>query len=130
MSFAATLAAELCRKGSSDVFLAAADPEPRLTGGPGSAALLQDLMERLALVDAQSRDRVPELLQLAVGQIEPGTEIVLVSTRPIDLTQADYAGKLPDDVARRSGRPWHANDRYVQPGPGPVFPSGINGEWN
>jgi uncharacterized protein (DUF58 family) len=105
VSFAATLAAELCRKGSSDVFLAAADPEPRLTGGPGSAALLQDLMERLALVDAQSRDRVPELLQLAVSQIEPGTEIVLVSTRPIDLTQADYAGKLSHDVARRiSGR--------------------------
>ncbi|MGO9110561.1 MAG: DUF58 domain-containing protein [Thermoguttaceae bacterium] len=101
VSFAATLAAELCRKGSSDVFLVAADPEPRVTGGPGSAALLQDLMERLALVDAQSRDRVPELLPMAVGQVEPGTEIVLVSTRPIDLSQADSAGKLPSDVARR-----------------------------
>jgi hypothetical protein len=105
VSFAATLAAELCRKGNSDVFLVAADPEPRVTGGPGSAALLQDLMERLALVDAQSGDCVPELLQLAVAQIEPGTEIVLVSTRPIDLTRADYAGRLPADVARRtSGR--------------------------
>lgn len=101
VSFAATLAAELCRKGSSDVFLVAADPEPRVTGGPGSAALLQDLMERLALVDVQSRDRVPELLQMAVSQIEPGTEIVLVGTRPIDLSQAEYAGKLPSDVARR-----------------------------
>jgi uncharacterized protein (DUF58 family) len=101
VSFAATLAADLCRKGSSDVFLVAADPEPRVSGGPGSAALLQDLMERLALVDAQSRDRLPELLQRAVGQIEPGTEIVLVSTRPLDLSQADYAGKLPSDVARR-----------------------------
>ena len=101
VSFAATLAAELCRKGSSDVFLVAADPEPRVTGGPGSAALLQDLMERLALVDAQASDRLPELLGRAVGQIEPGTEIVLVSTRPIDLSQADYAGKLPGDVARR-----------------------------
>ena len=101
VSFAATLAAELCRKGNSDVFLVAADPEPRVTGGPGSAALLQDLMERLALVDAQSRDRVPELLQLAAGQIEAGTEIVLVSTRPVDLSQAEYAGKLPSEVARR-----------------------------
>ena len=87
------------------MFLIAADPEPRVTGGPGSAALLQDLMERLALVDAESSDRIPELLQLAVAQIEPGTEIVLVSTRPIDLSQAEYAGKLPGDVARRlSGR--------------------------
>ncbi len=101
VSFAATLAAEICRKGSNDVFLVAADPEPRVSGGPGSAALMQDMMERLALVDAQSRDRLPELLQMAVSQIEPGTEIVLVSTRPIDLSQVEYAGKLPSDIARR-----------------------------
>jgi uncharacterized protein (DUF58 family) len=105
VSFAATLASELCRKGNSDVYLVAADPEPRVTGGPGSAALLQDLMERLAVVDAQSMDRLPDLLQTAVGQIEPGTEIVVVSTRPIDLSQPAYAGKLPNDIARRvSGR--------------------------
>ena len=101
VSFAATLAAELCRRGNSDVFLVAADPEPRVSGGPGSAALLQDLMERLALVEAQSRDAVPELLQQAVGQVDRGTEIVLVSTRPVDLSRADYAGKLPGDVARQ-----------------------------
>jgi len=105
VSFAATLVADLCRKGNSDVFLVAADPEPRITGGPGSPALLRDLMERLALVDAQSLDRAAELLQLAVGRIESGTEIILVSTRPIDLSRAEYAGKLPGDVARRiSGR--------------------------
>lgn len=101
VSFAATLAAELCRTGNSDVFLVAADPRPRVSGGPGSAALLQDLMERLALVDAQSDDRLVELLQLAVGQVEPGTEIVVVGTRPIDFLQATHAGKLPGDVARR-----------------------------
>ncbi len=105
VSFAATLAAELCRKGNSDVFLVAADPLPRVSGGPGSAALLQDLMERLALVEPQANDHVPELLQQAVGQIEAGTEIVLVSTRPIDLDERDYAARLPADVARRvSGR--------------------------
>jgi uncharacterized protein (DUF58 family) len=101
VSFAATLAAELCRTGSSDVFLVAADPEPRLTGGPGSTALLQDLMERLALIEADARDRVLELLQMAAAHIEPGTEIVLVSTRPLDLSHADFAGRLPGEVARR-----------------------------
>jgi uncharacterized protein (DUF58 family) len=101
VSFAATLAAELCRTGSSDVFLVAADPDPRTTGGPGSTALLQDMMERLALIEAGDRDRVPELLELAAARIEPGTEIVLVSTRPIDLAQANYAGRLPGEVMRR-----------------------------
>src|SRR5208283_4972842 len=86
VSFVATLAADLCRKGNSDVFLVAADPEPRITGGPGSAALLRDLMERLALVSAQSCDCVPALLNRAVNEIESGTEIVLVSERPIDFS--------------------------------------------
>jgi uncharacterized protein (DUF58 family) len=104
VSFAATLAAELCRTGSSDVFLVAADPEPRLTGGPGSAALLQDIMERLALIEADPHDRVPELLQIATSGIESGTEIVVISTRPLDLSRADYAGRLPGDVTRRGGR--------------------------
>ena len=103
VSFAATLTAELCRAGSSDVFLVAADPGPRVTGGPGSAALLQDILERLALIDAGNQDRVPELLRLAARGIEAGTEIVLVSTRPLDLAQTDYAGRLPGEVARRLG---------------------------
>jgi uncharacterized protein (DUF58 family) len=103
VSFAATLAAELCRTGSSDVFLVAADPEPRLTGGPGSAALLQDIMERLALIEADNRDRVAELLQRAAAGIEAGTEIVLVSTRPLNLSHANYNGRLPGEVARRVG---------------------------
>ena len=58
-------------------------------------------MERLALVDAQSRRPRAGVAATGRRQIEPGTEIVLVSTRPIDLSQADYAGKLPGDVARR-----------------------------
>ncbi len=103
VSFAATLAAELCRTGSSDVFLVAADPEPRLTGGRGSAALLQDIMERLTLIDARNRERVPELLQLAAAGVEAGTEVVLISTRPLDLSIAEYAGRLPGEVARRLG---------------------------
>ena len=55
VSFAATLVAELCRKGGSDVYLVMADPVLRLSGGPASAALLQEMMERLALVEARSR---------------------------------------------------------------------------
>jgi uncharacterized protein (DUF58 family) len=102
VSFAATLAAELCRQGNSDVFLVSADPRPRITGGPGSAALLNDLMERLAVAEPYAADYMPELLQTAVDQIEPGTEIVLVSTRPIDLAGTDFVNKLPGDIARRA----------------------------
>ncbi len=103
VSFSATLASELCRAGSSDVFLIAADPQPRLTGGPGSSALLQDIMERLAVIETGDGDRLPELLQLAAAGIAPGTEIVLVSTQPVDLASPAYAGRVPGEVSRRIG---------------------------
>ena len=81
VSFAATLVAQLCRKGGSEVHLGMADPRPRMAGGPASAALLQDMIERLALIEGQQRDHLGELLEQALRQVDPGTEIVLVSTR-------------------------------------------------
>ncbi len=101
VSFAATLVAQLCRSGSSDVFLIAADPLPHATGGPGSTALLDDLMERLALVEPQARDVAAELLQKAAAEIEPGTEIIVVSTRAIQPESPEIVGKMPTALYRR-----------------------------
>ena len=56
---------------------------------------------------------MPELLQLAAARIEPGTEIVLVSTRPVDLAQPDYAGRLPGDMTRRLGGPRAVDTRRM-----------------
>jgi hypothetical protein len=94
--------ADLCRRGGSNVYLGLADPESRLTGGPASAPLLQELMERLALVEGQPGDPLPQLLQQALRQTEPGTEIVLVATRPIDVADPNRFGRLAADLARRS----------------------------
>ena len=129
MSFAATLAAELCRAGNSDVFLVAADPVPRVSGGPGSSALLQDIMERLALIEADALDRVPALIQLAVERIEHGTEIVLVTTRPLDLSQAEYVERLSGDAARRLAGRGLRRRRRVERAIVPVFSSGL-ALWN
>ena len=57
VSFAATVVADLCRKGDSNVYLGTVGSRPRCGGGPASAALLQDLMEQLALIEGQSRRR-------------------------------------------------------------------------
>jgi uncharacterized protein (DUF58 family) len=85
VSFTATVVADLCRKGGSNLLLGIAAAPPQCAAGPASAALLQETMQRLAVLQAHSDDRLPELLEEALPQIEPGTEIVLVSTRPIDL---------------------------------------------
>ena len=57
VSFAATVLADLCRKGGSNVYLGLSDSAPECVGGPASPATLQGLMERLAIVEAARRRR-------------------------------------------------------------------------
>lgn len=102
VSFAATVVADLCRKGGSKVYLSMTDPQPQCLAGPASAALLQQAMERLALVEPHHNDHLPGLIEEALRRIEPGTEIVVVSTRPVDLTDRDRFAVLWGDPGRRA----------------------------
>ncbi len=88
VSFAATVLADVCRKGGSSVYLAMSNPTPECLGAPASAALLQGLMEQLATVEAGTGDTLPTLLANALPRIAAGAEIVLVSTRPVNLADA------------------------------------------
>jgi uncharacterized protein (DUF58 family) len=88
VSFAATVLADVCRRGGSSVYLAMSNPTPECLGAPASAALLQRLMEQLATVEAASGNELPALLASALPRIAEGAEIVLVSTRPTDLADA------------------------------------------
>ena len=102
VSFAATVVADLCRKGGSNLLLGTTGPQPQCIGGPASVALLQELMERLAVAEAPGEDRLVELLERALGEIEPGTDVVLVSTRPVDLADSSRFGQLWADPARKA----------------------------
>jgi uncharacterized protein (DUF58 family) len=88
VSFAATVLADLCRQGGGNVSLGVLDGEPVCLGGPASAALLQDMMKTLAVVEALGGDRLAELMGHVLSEVAPGTEIVVVSTRPADLTDS------------------------------------------
>jgi len=102
VSFAATVAADVCRKGGSDLLVAATGAKPESAGGPASLALLQAAMERLAVAEAASEDRLPALFEHVLGRIEPGTEVVLVSTRSNDLSDVGRFPMLWRDPARRA----------------------------
>ena len=97
VSFAASVLADLCRKGGSSVHLAVDDSGPECLGSPASPALLQGLMERLATVEAQPRDTLPAALVHALPRIPVGAEIIVVTTRPIDLTDASRFAALRSD---------------------------------
>jgi uncharacterized protein (DUF58 family) len=99
ISFAATVLTDLCRQGGSKVYLGVHDQQPRSLTGPASSALLQDMMNTLAVIEAQSEDRLPTLLEHVLGDIASGTEIVLISTRPVDLSDTRRFAAILSDVS-------------------------------
>lgn len=88
VSFAATLIEDLCRNTSGNVWLGIGGQQILWTSGPASPIVRENALERLAIAEASSDDRLPELLRQAVEQIDPGVEIVLVSPRPVDVCDA------------------------------------------
>ncbi len=94
VSFAATVLADLCRKGGSNVYLGFYSGAAECVGGPASPATLQGLMERLALVEGHRGDALPALLAHALRRIAADTEVVLVSTRPVDLADTSRLAAL------------------------------------
>jgi uncharacterized protein (DUF58 family) len=100
VSFAATVVADICRKGGSNLTVGLSGPEPEWTSGPASVGLLEDVMERLAVATAAGEDHLPRLLETALDRIENGAEIVLVATRRVDLADRDRFGALWHDPIR------------------------------
>ncbi|MGQ9575781.1 MAG: DUF58 domain-containing protein [Thermoguttaceae bacterium] len=101
VSFAATLVADLCRKGGANLVVGTTADEGLLCG-PASAALLQDALEALAVAQASPTDRLADWLARATRGIEPGSQLILVSTRSLDLADRQRFGLLWDDPARRA----------------------------
>jgi uncharacterized protein (DUF58 family) len=101
VSFAATVLSDTCRQGGSSVFLAPGEAGQPCWGGPASPALLQGLMERLATVEARSDDPLPAVLADTLLRTAAGAEIVVASTRPVDLTDTARFASLWSDPALR-----------------------------
>lgn len=101
VSFAATLVSTICQQETNHLLLGLAGREPDCFQGPVSASLREDAMRRLALVEASHEDWLPRLLDDAMDRIEPGAQIVLVSTRSNDLADVARFGHLGRDSNRR-----------------------------
>lgn len=102
VSFAATVVANYCRRGSSRVMLGLAQETPELVGGVTSAGFLQSAMEKLAVVRPTVADRLPDLLHRVLREIPRDTRIVIVSTTPTILTDMRRFAAVWDDPRIRS----------------------------
>jgi uncharacterized protein (DUF58 family) len=103
VSFAASIVADLCRRGGRWLCLAIAGREHWLENGPTSTALLHESMRGLALAQATSADRVGDVLAATIDRIRPGTRVLLVSSRGVDLSDS---GRFETVWADERRRPW------------------------
>jgi hypothetical protein len=113
VSLAATVVAEVCRKGGSNLLFAVTEDAPACSAGPASLPLMEETMTRLALVKPSDRDRLPALLALALPRIDRNTDIVLVSTREADPTDRRRFAALWNDPSCRAAM---ARIRHINTG--------------
>jgi len=97
VSFAATVVADLCRKGGVRLWLGVAGAEPASVSGPASKRLMEEALERLAVAEASSEDRLPALLERASSRVKPHTEVLLVGTRARSVGEIARDGALSRD---------------------------------
>jgi uncharacterized protein (DUF58 family) len=102
ISFAATVAEDLCRRGGSHVGIGVAGREVQWKQGTSSRPLLTEIMEQLAVAQASAADRLPELLAKTVPEIRRGAMTVIVSTRAVDLHDTERFACVWDDPAQRN----------------------------
>jgi uncharacterized protein (DUF58 family) len=102
VSLAATVLADRCRRSGSRLLLAVSGTELRYVRGPASPSLLNDLMETLALAEASSHDRLPDLLKNGVERMPPDADAVLISTRRPPLTSAVRDTSATADPRKRT----------------------------
>ena len=102
VSFAGTLVAERCRRGGSEIAVSMAASEGAYWSGSASMAFFQDSMDALATAEAVSADHLPVALERALSHARPGSRVVIVSSRAVDLTEAERFSSLWRDARMRN----------------------------
>ena len=94
VSFAATVVADLCRRGGNQLDVGLAGSKVKLSRGFASVARLNEIMEELAVLEPYVGDRLPELFRDSRKKIRTGTTVLVVSTRQVDADEAQKASAL------------------------------------
>ena len=89
VSFAATLLFEYGRHGSTHMLIASASSQPFELQGTSSPVFRQEMMERLAMVEATKKDSLPEVLANVLPKASSSAKIVLVSPGERDLNDTE-----------------------------------------
>ena len=97
ISFAATIAAERCRRGGSRLLVAVGGTLPAIAQGTASPALLREALRHLALSQPSSERRLDDLLRESFGQPRRWQHALLLSTRSLDVQEEPDLAPLRHD---------------------------------
>jgi uncharacterized protein (DUF58 family) len=102
ISFAASIVADLCRRGGRTLWVATAAQSPQFTSGPASLALTREVMDGLAVSEATSFDRLPGSVAKVLEVARPGSNAILISTRGVDWTDTERFSKIWSSPRQRA----------------------------
>jgi uncharacterized protein (DUF58 family) len=99
VSVAATAVVDLCRRGNNTLTIGIHGKELDAWSAPATPAFAQDVLEKLAVVEAAPDDRLLAVIERVVESTLPGTRLIVFSTRSVDIERL-----LADLVARQAAR--------------------------
>jgi uncharacterized protein (DUF58 family) len=85
VSFAATIVADLCRRGGSQLHLVIGGHQQEALRGVASQGLLSELMSALALARAKDADLLPQIANEGLSAAPRNARLLVISTRPADI---------------------------------------------
>jgi uncharacterized protein (DUF58 family) len=84
ISFVASVVADQCRRGGSQLWVGTAGESAEVTHGASSPSFLHEIMTHHALINPGSSPPLPELLSRGLAQLRADGRLIVVSTRPLD----------------------------------------------
>ena len=101
ISFAATVCLEICRRQGRRLLLGWAENAPVVRKGPASIRLLHEMLAQLAVLHGTDTGRLALLFDAMPPQVLREAMLVIVSTRPVSLTEeAEKSHRLHGDGGR------------------------------
>jgi uncharacterized protein (DUF58 family) len=101
ISFAATVVADACRRGGSNLLVAIGSETIELVGGAASPPVMEEIMGELALAEASPRSSLAELVGTVMPKTNSDAEIVVITSRELteENTVAVEALQRPNERA-------------------------------
>ncbi|MGC3969303.1 MAG: DUF58 domain-containing protein [Pirellulales bacterium] len=112
LSFAATILVEVCRESGRTIDLEIIGKTPRNIHAPSSAAVVDEGLKALALTESTAADQLPKTMAAMYGRVKPGTNVLVVSTRPTTLDDPQRFASMSGDSELRA---WAARSAVLTP---------------